>query len=77
VWPLFRRTRTRGVYGGDLVLSAGVFTLVENRLGRGARRDRGEVVAPVGFNADFGLRLDTAVGTVSLTVGNVMRRTPL
>jgi outer membrane protein insertion porin family len=34
-------------------------------------------VAPVGFNADFGLRLDTAVGTVSITVGNVLRRTPL
>jgi outer membrane protein assembly factor BamA len=77
VWPLFRRTRTRGVYGGDLVLSAGVFTLVEDRATRAARRDRGELVAPVGFNADFGLRLDTAVGTVSLTVGNVLRRTPL
>jgi outer membrane protein insertion porin family len=77
VWPLFRRTRTRGVYGGDLVLSAGVFTLVEERGHRVARRERGEVVAPVGFNADFGLRLDTAVGTVSITVGNVLRRTPL
>jgi hypothetical protein len=77
VWPLFRRTRTRVVYGGDLVLSAGVFTLVEDRGTRAARRDRGEIVSPVGFNADFGLRLDTAVGTVSLTVGNVLRRTPL
>lgn len=77
VWPLFRRTRTRGVYGGDLVLSAGVFTLVEDRDDRAARRERGEIIAPVGFNADFGLRLDTAVGTVSLTVGNVLRRTPL
>ena len=77
VWPLFRRTRNRGIYGGDLVLSAGIFTLVEDRERRQSRRDRGETVAPVGFNADFGLRLDTAVGTVSLTVGNALRRSPL
>ena len=77
MWPLFRRTRNRGIYGGDLVLSAGIFTLVEDRERRKERSDRGETVAPVGFNADFGLRLDTAVGTVSLTVGNALRRSPL
>lgn len=77
VWPVFRRTRTRGVYGGDLFVSAGVFTLVEDAPGRAARREAGERVAPTGFNADLGLRLDTALGTVKLTIGNVLRRSPL
>ncbi len=77
VWPVFRRTRTRGIYGGDLFWSAGVFTLVDDRATRQRRRDQGQRVAPTGFNADFGLRLDTALGTVKLTVGNVLRRTPL
>jgi outer membrane protein assembly factor BamA len=76
-WPLFRRMRTRGVYGGDLFVSAGVFTLVEDRSTRARRRDAGERVAPIGFNADLGLRLDTALGTVNISIGNVLRRTPL
>ena len=77
VWPLFRRSRTRFVYGGDLILSAGIYSLAEDAASRGHRRERGEQVAPIGFNADFGLRLDTPAGTVNLTVGNVLRRTPL
>lgn len=77
VWPLFRRTRTRGIYGGDLFLSAGIFTLVEDQAARKLRRDADERVAPIGFNADFGLRLDTALGTFNISVGNVLERTPL
>ncbi len=77
VWPLFRRTRSRGVYGGDLFFSVGIFTLAEDRKTRARRREEGDAVAPVGFNADLGLRLDTAVGTFNLSVGNVLRRTPL
>lgn len=77
VWPLFRRTRNRAVYGGDLFLSSGIFTLVEDRAQRAMRRAVGDTVAPIGFNADVGLRLDTAIGTVGVSVGNVLRRTPL
>lgn len=76
-WPLFRRTRTRGVYGGDLYLSLGVFTLMGDAAERARRRAAGERLAPVGAAADLGLRLDTALGTFSLSVGNVLRRTPL
>lgn len=76
-WPLFRRTRTRGVYGGDLYLSLGVFTLVGDAAERARRRAAGERIAPVGAAVDLGLRLDTALGTFSLSVGNVLRRTPL
>ncbi|MCX4240733.1 BamA/TamA family outer membrane protein [Paraliomyxa miuraensis] len=76
-WPLFRRTRTRGVYGGDLYLSLGVFTLVGDDAERARRREAGERVAPVGAAGDLGLRLDTALGTFSISVGNVLRRTPL
>jgi len=77
VWPVFRRTRNRGVYGGDLFCSLGVFTLVEDAAGRALRREANERVAPTGFNADLGLRLDTALGTVKITVGNVLERSPL
>jgi outer membrane protein assembly factor BamA len=77
VWPLFRRTRTRRIYGGDLVFSTGVFTLVEDRATRDMRRAMGQSVAPAGFNADLGVRLDTSIGTLNITVGNVLRRTPL
>ena len=77
VWPVFRRTRNRGVYGGDLFLSLGVFTLAEDPEGRRRRRQADQRVAPTGFNADMGLRLDTALGTVRITVGNVLQRSPL
>ncbi len=77
VWPVFRRTRNRSIYGGDLFCSLGVFTLAEDAAGRALRREARQRVAPTGFNADLGLRLDTALGTVKITVGNVLRRTPL
>jgi outer membrane protein insertion porin family len=77
VWPLFRRTRTRRVYGGDLFLSTGIFSLAEDRATRQLRRDAGQRVAPLGFNANLGLRLDTALGTFNISVGNILERTPL
>ncbi|MCA9713703.1 MAG: BamA/TamA family outer membrane protein, partial [Myxococcales bacterium] len=77
VWPLFQGSRVRGIKGGQLFLSTGVYTLVEPRELREFRRARGEMVAPPGFNANFGLRLDTVIGTLDLSVGNVLRRTPL
>ncbi len=76
-WPLFRRTRTRGVYGGDLYISLGVFTLVGDASERARQRASGQRIAPLGGAADLGLRLDTALGTFSLSIGNVLRRTPL
>ncbi len=75
--PLFRRTRTRVVYGGDLVISTGIFTIVGDKAERERRRANDERVAPIGFNADIGLRLDTAAGTFRVTIGNLLRRTPL
>jgi len=77
VWPLFRRSRTRALYGGDLYLSVGIFAFAEDRANRRRRREAGEMVAPIGFNADLGLRLDTAIGTIGISVGNLLRRTPL
>jgi outer membrane protein assembly factor BamA len=75
--PLFRRARTRGVYGGDLFFGAGLFTLAGDAAGRRADRRAGDPVAPLGFNANLGFRLDTAAGTFSVSVGNVLRRSPL
>jgi len=76
-WPLFRYARTRALYGGDLFISAGIFTLAEDSETRKQRRENGERVAPIGFNADLGIRLDTALGTVILSIGNILRRAPL
>jgi outer membrane protein assembly factor BamA len=77
VIPLFRYARTRGVYGGDMFLSLGVYTLVGDRSERARRRELDERVAPVGFNANLGLRLDTAIGTIDVSIGNLLRRVPL
>ena len=77
VWPLFSRNRVRGIKGGALYWSTGVFTFAGDAGERKARRAAGEVAAPLGFNANFGLRLETAIGVVDLSVGNVLRRTPL
>ena len=77
VWPLFRRTRTRRFYGGDLFFGAGAFTLLGSAEEREQQRADGQRVTPVGFNADLGVRLDTALGTFKISVGSVLRRTPL
>ena len=75
--PLFRRPRTSFVYGGYLFLSAGVFTLTGTREQRSVRRAAGDPVAPVGLNANFGLKLDTSIGTFDISVGNILQRVPL
>ncbi len=75
--PLFRRLRTRGIYGGDLFINAGVFTLVGDAAERREHRAAREQVAPAGFAANLGLRIDTAAGTFNLSIGNLLRRTPL
>jgi hypothetical protein len=65
------------VYGGDLFFGAGLFTLVGDAQERGRRKLARERVAPLGFNANIGVRIDTAAGTFNISVGNVLRRTPL
>ena len=77
VWPLFARNRVRGIKGGALFWSTGVFTFAGDAAERKSRRAAGESPAPLGFNANFGLRLETSIGVVDLSVGNVLRRTPL
>ena len=77
VWPLFSGNRVRGIKGGALFWSTGIFTFAGDAGERKARRALGEPVAPIGFNANFGLRLETVIGAVDLSVGNVLRRTPL
>ena len=75
--PLFRRPRTSVIYGGYLFFSGGIFTMTGTRAERQARRAMGELVAPVGLNADFGLKLDTSFGTFDISVSNILQRTPL
>lgn len=77
VWPLFQRNRVRGIKAGYLVWSTGIFTFAGDPSERARHRAAGEWTAPIGFNANFGLRLETVVGAVDLTVGNILRRTPL
>ena len=77
VWPLFTRNRVRGIKGGALFWTAGVYTFAGDAGERRRQREAGGLAAPLGFNANFGLRLETAIGVVDLSVGNVLRRTPL
>lgn len=77
VWPLFTRNRVRGIKGGALFWSTGVYTFAGDAGERKRQRDAGGYGAPFGFNANFGLRLETAIGVVDLSIGNVLRRTPL
>ncbi len=74
---LMRRLHTRFVYGADFMVSAGVFSFGETATIRRFRRAHGQAGVAVGLNADLGVRLDTAIGTMALTVGNALRRTPL
>ncbi len=77
VWPLFVNNRVRGIKGGALFWSAGVYTFAGDASERKQARAAGLSPAPFGFNANFGLRLETAIGAVDLSIGNVLRRTPL
>ena len=72
-----RMRRLRGVQGGHVYFSTGVFTIAGSPDERRARRDDGQMVFPVGFNANVGLRLLTSIGMFDLSVGNVLRRSPL
>src|SRR5262249_60955715 len=62
-YQLFRGKKT--IYGGDLYLGVGVFAL-------GTRQD---LRPDLWLNA--GLRVDTAIGVVELSVGNLVSRLPL
>ncbi len=77
VWPLFRRSRLRGLEGGHLFLGAGIFTITGDAEERRAWRSLGLLAAPIGLNLNLGLRLETALGTLDLSVGNVLRRSPI
>jgi len=76
-FPLFRRVFSKLIYGGDIYVSAGVFTIAEPPDVRAERRRHDEFVAPLGFNANAGIRIDTVIGTFDLSIGNLLRRTPL
>ena len=58
-------------------VSAGVFVVAGNRAMRDERQADGLMVAPPGFNANLGIRLDTSIGIIDISVGNVLRRLPL
>lgn len=77
VWPLFAGTRIPGINGGHLFLSSGVYTIYGGADERAMWRAMGQRPAPLGFNANFGLRLETVVGTLDFSVGNILRRTPI
>ncbi len=77
IWPLFRRSRLRGLEGGHLFLGAGIFTITGGADERRGWRSSGQLAAPLGLNLNFGLRLETALGTLDLSVGNALRRSPI
>jgi len=67
---LFRSKR--GVYGGDLFVGAGLWSLA-------ATRDTGvdRPAFPIDLLLDVGLRLDTEVGVFELSLANALGRVPL
>lgn len=75
--PLFRRPRTSVINGGHLFFSVGSYVVAGDRTQRERRREDGYPAAPVGLNGNLGLRLDTGIGRVDISVGNVMERLPL
>jgi hypothetical protein len=75
--PLFRRPRTSVIDSGHLFLSVGSFVLAGDADERRRRREDGLSGTPVGLNGNFGLRLETGLGRVDISVGNVLRRVPL
>jgi hypothetical protein len=62
---LFRSHRT--VYGGDLFVGVGTWTLYDSELEEGG----------VGLHIDGGLRLDTEIGIFELSIANGLGRIPL
>ncbi|MBK8264572.1 MAG: BamA/TamA family outer membrane protein [Nannocystis sp.] len=77
VWPLFRRGLPRGLLGGHVFVSSGVYSLLGDAAERAGWRSIGARAAPLGLNLGLGLRLETALGTIELSVGNATRRLPL
>jgi hypothetical protein len=75
--PLFRRARTQLVDGGHFFFSFGTFLVAGDPATRRERREDGLPVAPVGLNGNLGLRLETSLGRVDISVGNALRRVPL
>ena len=65
------------IKAGYLVWSTGIYTFAGDPAERARWRAAGQWAAPIGFNANFGLRLETVIGAIELSVGNVLRRTPL
>jgi outer membrane protein assembly factor BamA len=75
--PLFRTTRLRFVDAGHFFFAIGTYGLAGKPAERRQRRADGLPSAGVGINADLGLRIDTRIGPIVISVGNVLRRTPL
>ena len=75
--PLFRRPRTRLIDGGHLFFSVGSYLISGDEAQRERRRQDGLAPVPVGLNGNIGLRLETGLGLVDISVGNVLRRLPL
>lgn len=75
--PLFRRPRTSLIDGGHLFFTLGAYVLSGDELTRQQRRIDALGVVPAGLNGNVGLRLDTSLGRVDLSFGNVVRRVPL
>jgi hypothetical protein len=69
-YRLFRRKR--GVYGGDLFVGAGLWSLWSTR---DIRVDKPDF--PVDLLLDVGLRLDTEIGIFELSLANALGRVPL
>lgn len=75
--PLFRRPRTSFIDGGHLFFTLGAYSISGDDLVRQQRRIDGLSAVPVGLNGNIGLRLDTSLGRIELSAGNVLRRVPL
>jgi outer membrane protein assembly factor BamA len=75
--PLFRRPRTKLIDGGHLFFGVGSYVISGDAAERSQRRHDGLPAVPVGVDGNMGLRLDTGLGRVDLSVGNVLRRVPL
>jgi outer membrane protein assembly factor BamA len=75
--PLFRRPRTSFIDGGHLFFNLGAYVVSGDAAVRAQRRLDGLLVVPPGLNGNIGLRLDTSLGRVELSAGNVLRRVPL
>lgn len=72
-WRLFRRGSAR-VFGGDLFVGAGLWTLAERA---SLQTQPLRTALPLDMFVDVGLRLDTDVGAFEFTLANLLGRLPL